>query len=91
MANAHVSVNAQGSVHLPSDLRDEVGLLSGSNAVAYVENGRLVLEPGGVEPRGHLLAQLQDEFLALTWGVDPVGELCEERRAEGAHERGERA
>ncbi len=85
MTSASVSVNSQGRVYLPTDLREEAGLVSGSTAVAYVEDGRLVLEP-----RQHLLAQLQDEFLALTRDGDPVGELLEERRAEGARERGER-
>lgn len=85
MTSASVSVNSQGRVYLPTHLREEVGLVSGSNAVAYVEGGRLVLEP-----RQHLLAQLQDEFLALTRGGDPVAELLEERRAEGVRERGER-
>lgn len=48
-------------------------------------------DEGGWEPRGCLLAQLQDEFLALTRDGDPVGELFEQRRAEAARERGERA
>lgn len=78
-------MNAQGSVGLPTDPREQVGLVAGSGAVAHVEDGRLVLEP-----REHLLARLQDEFLALTRDGDPVGELLEERRAEGARERGER-
>lgn len=58
-----------------------MGLVSGSSAVAYVEDGRLVLEP-----REHLLARLQDEFLALTRESDPMGELLAERRVEAARE-----
>lgn len=83
MTSASVSVNSQGRVYLPSDLREAVGLVSGSSAVAYVEDGRLVLEP-----KEHLLAQLQDEFLALTRESDPVGELLAERRAEATREGG---
>lgn len=72
MASARVSVNAQGSIFLPTDLREGVGLVSGSNAVACFEGGRLVLER-----REHLLARAQEEFLAVAGDGDPVGELLD--------------
>ena len=74
---------------IPAPLRQQLGLVPGSRAVAYIDDGRLV-----IEDRRHLLARLQDEVArqaesagAGTGGV--VDELLAERRADAAAERAE--
>lgn len=69
---------------IPAALRQALGLVPGSRAVAYIDDGRLV-----IEDRGRLLARLQDE-VARRAGASGAGsavdELIAERRAEAAAE-----
>ena len=72
---------------IPAPLRQQLGLVPGSRAVAYIDDGRLV-----IEDRGHLLARLQDEIARRAAAVEPgagsaVDELLAERRADAAAER----
>lgn len=67
---------------VPKALRDELALTSSTELLAFVEDGRLVLEE-----RGHLLRRLQAVVRAgLPEGVDLVAELVADRRAEAARE-----
>jgi AbrB family looped-hinge helix DNA binding protein len=86
VTHADVSVNEQGRVTIPASLRQELGFKPGSRVVAYVEDGRLV-----IEDRRHLLARLQDEVVRRAAGStgSVVDELLEERRAEAASEDAE--
>ena len=80
MTHADVIVNEQGRVTIPALMRQELGLVPGSCAVAYIDDGRLV-----IEDRHHLLARLQDQVaarVAATGGGSVVDELLAERRAE---------
>lgn len=77
MTQLTVTVNSQGRVVVPAELRRELGITSGMPLVAYVEDGRLILEE-----RAHMLKRLQDEFRAHTAGKSVVDELLAERRAE---------
>lgn len=85
MTHAELRVNPQGRVTIPASLRSALGFEPGTNVVAYVEDGRLVLEH-----RDHLLARLQNDVLAAAArsGRDgsAVDELIEERRAQAADE-----
>jgi AbrB family looped-hinge helix DNA binding protein len=86
VTHADVVVNEQGRVTIPAPLRQQLGLVPGSRAVAYVEDGRLV-----IEDRRHLLARLQDDVArrAEASGAgtgSAVDELLAERRAEAAAE-----
>jgi AbrB family looped-hinge helix DNA binding protein len=86
VTHADVVVNEQGRVTIPAPLRQQLGLVPGSRAVAYVEDGRLV-----IEDRRHLLARLQDEVARRSEGAGTatssvVDELLAERRAEAAAE-----
>lgn len=74
---------------IPAPLRQQLGLVPGSRAVAYIDDGRLV-----IEDRRHLLARLQNEVARLAesagTGVGSVvDELLAERRAEAAAESAE--
>lgn len=69
---------------IPAPLRQQLGLVPGSRAVAYVEDGRLV-----IEDRRHLLARLQDDVARraeVSGASSAVDELLAERRAEAAAE-----
>ena len=68
---------------IPAPLRQQLGLVPGSRAVAYIDDGRLV-----IEDRRHLLARLQDEVArrAAGAGDSAVDELLAERRVEAAAE-----
>jgi bifunctional DNA-binding transcriptional regulator/antitoxin component of YhaV-PrlF toxin-antitoxin module len=73
-------------VTIPAQLRQQLGLVPGTRAVAYVEAGRLV-----IEDRQHLLVRLQEEVArrAEVSGAgtgSAVEELLAERRAEAAAE-----
>lgn len=82
MTQLTVTVNSQGRVVVPAELRRELGITSGMPLVAYVEDGRLILEE-----RAHMLKRLQDEFRAHnTAGKSVVDELLAERRAEARRE-----
>lgn len=83
-----MEVNPQGRVTIPAQMRAELGLVPGSKVVAYVEDGRLV-----IEDRAHLLARIQDQIIqaAAEHGhtSSAVDELLADRRAEAAKEDGQ--
>jgi AbrB family looped-hinge helix DNA binding protein len=82
MTQADVFVNEQGRVTIPAQMRRELGLEPGSRLVAYVEDGRLVLED-----RKHLLTRIQDTVArGASTTSSPVDELIAERRADAARE-----
>jgi AbrB family looped-hinge helix DNA binding protein len=88
VTQTEVSVNDQGRVTIPAQIRQELGLAPGSRLVAYVEDGRLVLEE-----RRHLLARIQDvvarEAEASGATGSAVDELIADRRASVRREAGE--
>jgi AbrB family looped-hinge helix DNA binding protein len=85
VAQADVSVNDQGRVTIPAQLRRELGFEPGVRLVAYAEGGRLVLED-----RRHLLARIQDEVARGGAAAGIEGSAAEgliaERRAEAERE-----
>jgi len=88
VTRSDVSVNEQGRVTIPAQIRQEFGLQPGSRLVVYVEDGRLVMED-----RRHLLARIQADVArqAQPSGKrsSAVEELIADRRAEAAREAGE--
>lgn len=83
MTQATVRINEQGRLVVPAQLRRELELVPGSSLVAYVEDGRLILED-----RDHLAARLQHEAIqARTDHGSVVDELINDRRAEAATEQ----
>ena len=82
MTHAVLSVNEQGRVTIPAQMRQELSFGPGSALVAYTEDGRLVLES-----REHLAARLQREAQASrTTTGSVVDELIASRRAEARKE-----
>jgi AbrB family looped-hinge helix DNA binding protein len=88
VTQTEVSVNDQGRVTIPAQIRQELGLAPGSRLVAYVEDGRLVLEE-----RRHLLARIQDVVARKAEASGATGsavdELIADRRASVRREAGE--
>jgi len=86
MTRTELQVNPQGRVTIPAPLRNELGFEPGTTVVAYVEDGRLVLEH-----RAHVLERLQNEVLAAaarsSGRGSAVDELIADRRAEAAEQR----
>ena len=78
MTAAIIGVNGQGSVVIPVNLRQELGLVPGSKLVVYLEGRRIVLEQSE-----DVFRRLRSTFNSLTSLVD---ELIEERCAEARHE-----
>lgn len=70
---------------IPAPLRKELGFDPGTTVVAYVEEGRLVLER-----RAHVLARLQASVAEASAGTGQTGsavaELLSERRREATVE-----
>ena len=77
-----VKLNRDGRVALPARMRKEVGFTPDSDLVAYVEDGRLVLETR--EHLSHALKALVKS--QIPDGVSLVDELIAERRAEAIRE-----
>jgi bifunctional DNA-binding transcriptional regulator/antitoxin component of YhaV-PrlF toxin-antitoxin module len=75
-------------VTIPAPMRAELGLTPGSKVVAYIEDGRLVLED-----RAHLLARIQEQVIQATAEQGHTGsavdELLADRRAEATREDGQ--
>ena len=79
-----ITVNEQGRVTIPAQVRREAGIESGAPLVVYVEDGRVV-----IETREQLAERLRRQ-IAESWSGDPdvsvADELIAERRAEAAAE-----
>jgi len=78
MTAAIIGVNEQGSVVIPVNLRQELGLVPGSKLVVYLEGKKIVLE----QPED-VFRRLRSTFNSPTSLVD---ELIEERRTEAKSE-----
>ena len=82
MTQRTVTVNDQGRVVVPVELRRELDIRPGASLVAYAEAGRLVFED-----RAHMVRRLQETFRAHNGaGRSVVDELIAERRADAASE-----
>lgn len=67
----NIRFDAQGRALIPKPMRDALGVANGDEVVAWLENGRLVLEPRAV-----LLARVQARY------DDVEGSLSDELIAE---------
>lgn len=82
-ARAQLTASPDGRVTIPAPIRRAAGIEPGQRLVAYVEDGRVVLEEWG-----HLLRRVQARVASATAGHpgSAVDELIAERRAEAARE-----
>jgi AbrB family looped-hinge helix DNA binding protein len=80
--SADLTVNEQGRVTIPAQIRRAAGIEPGVPLVLYVEDGRVVLETRDQ------LAERVRRGVAATWTGDGsvVDELIADRRAETARE-----
>lgn len=80
--SADLTVNEQGRVTIPAQIRRAAGIEPGAPLVVYVEDGRVVLET-----REQLAARLRRDVAAAWTGEGSVvDELIADRRAEAARE-----
>ncbi|WP_148297927.1 AbrB/MazE/SpoVT family DNA-binding domain-containing protein [Synechocystis sp. PCC 7509] len=78
MTEAIVRINEQGRVVIPVNLRQELGLVTGSKLIVRLEGKKIVLE----QPED-VFRRLRSTFNSPTSLVD---ELIEERRTEAKNE-----
>jgi AbrB family looped-hinge helix DNA binding protein len=81
LAAAKVPVGPQGRLVIPSELRRQLGIGPGDVLVAFVEDGRLVLEK-----RESVLQRLRQRFAHIPAGVSLADELIAQRRNESRQE-----
>jgi bifunctional DNA-binding transcriptional regulator/antitoxin component of YhaV-PrlF toxin-antitoxin module len=74
-----IRIDRQGRALIPKPLREAMGMGDGGEAVAWLEEGRLV-----VEPRDLLLRRLKDRYREVAGSM--AEELIRERRQEAARE-----
>jgi len=75
----NIKFDPQGRALIPKGMRDALHIANGDEVVAWLEEGRLVLEP-----RKALLKRLQSRYADLE--VSLADELIEERREEARRE-----
>ncbi|GAA4861732.1 hypothetical protein GCM10023403_27790 [Pseudonocardia benzenivorans] len=79
-----MSVNNQGRVTIPAQVRRAAGIEPGDSVLIHVEDGRVV-----IETRAQLAARVRREVAAAWEGTGSVvDELAAERRAEARAEAG---
>jgi len=74
-----VRLGRQGRLVIPAELRAELGVKPGDDLVAFVEDGRLI-----VQTREQTLRELWDMFADVEGSL--VDDLIAERRREAARE-----
>lgn len=75
----NVRFDAQGRALVPKPLRDAMGIANGDEVIAWLEDGRLVLES-----RAALLARIQARYEDIQGSLSE--ELIAERREEAVRE-----
>ena len=80
-AATKVPVGPQGRLVIPSEIRRQLEIGPGDVLIAFVEDGRLVLEK-----REAVLQRLQRRFAHIPAGVSLADELIAERRNESRRE-----
>jgi AbrB family looped-hinge helix DNA binding protein len=79
LRRTNIRFDTQGRALIPKPLRDAMGVKSGDEVVAWLEDGRLVLES-----RSTLLKRLQDRYADVEGSL--ADELIAERREEAARD-----
>jgi bifunctional DNA-binding transcriptional regulator/antitoxin component of YhaV-PrlF toxin-antitoxin module len=74
-----IRVDRQGRALIPKPMREAMGIPDGGEAVAWLEDGRLVVEPSAV-----MLRRLKARFRKVSGSMSE--ELIQERRREATRE-----
>lgn len=80
-ATTKVPVGTQGRLVIPAEVRRQLGIDPGDVLIAFVEDGRLVLEK-----RDAVLQRLRRRFAHIPAGVSLADELIVQRRNESSPE-----
>jgi bifunctional DNA-binding transcriptional regulator/antitoxin component of YhaV-PrlF toxin-antitoxin module len=75
LQSQNIRFDAQGRALIPKSMRDALHIANGDEAIGWLEDGRLVLEPRKV-----LLERLQSRYADIEASL--ADELIEERREE---------
>ncbi len=81
LAATKVPVGPQGRLVIPAELRRQLEIAPGDVLIAFVEDGRLVLEK-----RDSVLQRLRQRFAHIPAGVSLADELIVQRRNESRQE-----
>jgi AbrB family looped-hinge helix DNA binding protein len=81
LAATKVPVGPQGRLVIPSEIRRQLEIGPGDVLIAFVEDGRLVLEK-----REAVLQRLRRRFAHIPAGVSLADELIAQRRNESGRE-----
>lgn len=81
LPSTKVPVGPQGRLVIPSEIRRQLEIGPGDVLIAFVEDGRLVLEK-----RDAVLQRLRRRFAHIPAGVSLADELIAERRNESRRE-----
>lgn len=74
-----IRIDRQGRALIPKPIREALGMSEGGEAVAWLEEGRLV-----IQPRDVLLVQLKERYRTVVGSM--AEELIRERREESKSE-----
>lgn len=81
MQAIELSVGKQGRIVIPASLRHQLAIKAGSQLVAHVENGRLIMET-----KQQLWQSIHQAVSHIPADVDLTKELIEERRQNAIEE-----
>ena len=81
MQAVELSVGKQGRIVIPANLRQQLAIQAGSNLIAWVDNGRLILET-----KEQLWQTIHAACNEIPEDTDLAQELIDERRAEAIKE-----
>lgn len=81
MESVALSVGKQGRIVIPASLRQQLAIKAGSHLIAWVENGRLILET-----KTQLWQTIHAASNHIPQATDLAQELIDERRIAAAKE-----
>lgn len=76
-----IQIGRQGRIVIPAAIREELGMVPGTDLLVRVEDGCLILET-----RQNVMRRLQSRFGHLPEGLSLADELIADRRREAAEE-----
>ncbi|MEE9446356.1 MAG: AbrB/MazE/SpoVT family DNA-binding domain-containing protein [Arenicellales bacterium] len=84
MQTSEVSVGKQGRIVIPASIRNELAISSGARLVAWVEDGKLIMES-----KDQLWQSIQNACKTIPPEIDLAQALIDERRLAAQQENNE--